>query len=150
MIIDHMNNAALYHGVHQGIRKALAYLANTDVSHLPPGRHDIDGDKVYALAQQYETRPREKGVWEAHRRYIDVQLVATGSEIMGYAPIARLTVTQPYATEKDCMLLAGSGDFLTVRAGMFAVFFPGDAHMPCLACGESALVSKVVVKVLRA
>lgn len=73
--------------------------------------------------------------------------MASGVESMGYAPIGSLTVTQPYADDKDCMLLAGTGDFVTAAAGTFVVFFPEDAHMPCLACGAPQAVCKVVVKV---
>jgi YhcH/YjgK/YiaL family protein len=45
------------------------------------------------------------------------------------------------------MLLQGDGDYVTVGAGSFVIFFPEDAHMPCMAAGEPAKVKKVVVKV---
>ena len=147
MIIDSIQNRARYERLGTGIAKALEYLARTDVSKMATGRYDLDGDNVYALVQRYDTKPREKGVWEAHRRYIDVQFVASGVESMGYAPIGSLTVTQPYAADNDCVLLAGTGDFVTAAAGTFVVFFPEDAHMPCLACGAPPAVCKVVVKV---
>jgi YhcH/YjgK/YiaL family protein len=147
MIIDSIQNRARYERLGTGIAKALEYLARTDVSKVATGRYDLDGDNVYALVQRYDTKPREKGVWEAHRRYIDVQFVASGVESMGYAPIGSLTVTQPYAADKDCVLLAGTGDFVTAAAGTFVVFFPEDAHMPCLACVAPQAVCKVVVKV---
>jgi YhcH/YjgK/YiaL family protein len=97
--------------------------------------------------QQYDTKSRDKGLWEAHRRYIDVQFVASGIETMGYAPIGNCTVTQEYSSEKDCALFSGKGDFLTAPAGTFLVFFPEDVHMPCLATEGSVPVRKVVVKV---
>ncbi len=147
MIIDSIKNAALYKGTGARIQMALEYLAKTDFEPLAPGRYDIDGGNVYALVQHYRTKPRETGLWEAHRRYIDVQYVAAGIESMGYAPIGNLTVTQPYSSEKDCELFSGAGDFVTVRAGTFAIFFPGDGHMPCLAAAAPAPVRKVVVKV---
>ena len=147
MIIDTINNANLYRGINPRIRTALEYLAKTDFAALAPGRYDLDGDNVFALVQQYDTKPRENGVWEAHRHYIDVQFVAAGVEMMGYTPLGGLTVTQPYAADKDCVLLAGTGDFVTARAGTVVVFFPEDAHMPCLACAGPVPVRKVVVKV---
>lgn len=147
MIIDSIQNVGVYQGVSSDIRKALEYLAKTDFSVMEPGRYVIDGDRIYAMVQEYETRPRELGKWEAHRRYIDVQYVVDGIETMGYAPLGTLTVTQPYTDEKDCMLLAGEGSFLTVPAKTFAIFYPQDAHMPCLACAAPVKVRKVVVKV---
>ena len=147
MIIDNVKNSALYTGLGTGIRTALEYLAKTDFSAMRPGRYNIEGDNVYALVQQYETKPRLTGVWEAHRRYIDVQYVMAGIETMGYAPLDNLTVTQSYSAEKDCMLLAGKGSFVTAGAGTFVIFFPLDAHMPGLADTAPVSVLKVVVKV---
>ena len=148
MIIDQLRNAWLYRGLGEHIRKALDYLASKDFSTLESGRSDIDGDNVYALVQRYETKPREKGVWEAHRRYIDVQYVASGIETLGYTHVGGLAETQEYSPEKDCVLLAGAGDFITARAGTFVIFFPEDAHMPCLAYEGAVPVLKVVVKAL--
>jgi len=147
MILDQLENAAVYGGLGERFWMAFAYLAKTDFQVVAPGRYELDGDRVFALVQRYETKPREQGVWEAHRRYLDVQYVAAGLESLGYAPRGSLTVTQPYAAEKDVELLAGDGDFVTASAGRFAVFFPQDAHMPCLACGKPGQVIKVVVKV---
>jgi len=147
MIIDHIKNASTYQGLTGGIRKALDYLAQTDFSALAPGRYEIEGDRVYALVQHYNTRLREKGLWEAHRRYIDVQFVSSGIESMGYAPLETMTVTQPYAADKDCVLFSGNGDFVTATSGTFVIFFPQDVHMPCLACGAPQPMLKVVVKV---
>ncbi|OPZ30925.1 MAG: Toxin-antitoxin biofilm protein TabA [Lentisphaerae bacterium ADurb.BinA184] len=147
MIIDALRNAAQYHGLGRGLRMALDYLAETDFSTVEPGRYELDGDRVYALVQRYDTKPRGTGVWEAHQHYIDVQYVADGAETMGYANVAGLTVTQPYLAGKDCVLLAGEGSFLAAPAGTFVVFFPEDAHMPCLADGKPQPVCKVVVKV---
>lgn len=147
MIIDRIQQASRYSGFDAGIRMALEYLAKTDFTGIPDGRIDIDGDKVFALVQRYETKPRNQGKWETHRRYSDVQYVASGVESMGYAPAGRLTVSEPYSGERDCTFYTGSGDFVTVRAGMFVVFFPDDAHMPCLTCETPVPVLKVVVKV---
>lgn len=147
MIIDYSKNASLYQGIGPRIQLAFEYLADKDFAGMKPGRYDIDGDNVFALVQQYQTKPREKGLWEAHQRYIDVQFVASGVEVMGYAPLSQCTVTQPYSSEKDCGFFSGSGDFVTVRAGMFTVFFPENVHMPCLISEVPVQVCKVVVKV---
>ena len=147
MIVDDIRNASAYGWLGAGTRAALDYLAVTDLSGLAPGRHDIDADRVFALVQRYETKPRSTGEWEAHRKFIDVQYVIEGIELMGYAPIGGLTVTRPYAEDKDFELLAGAGDFLTARPGMFFIFHPGDAHMPCIAPAKPAPVRKIVIKV---
>src|SRR2546423_457006 len=78
------------------IQRALEYLCRFE-AHLKPGRYDLDGERVYALVQQYTTKPVEQSQFEAHRRYIDVQYVHAGRETILWAPIATLgTVTMPY------------------------------------------------------
>ncbi|MFA5687986.1 MAG: YhcH/YjgK/YiaL family protein [Kiritimatiellales bacterium] len=147
MIIDRIENVPLYAGLGAKVQQALEYLAKTDFKALESGRYEIAGDEVFALVQRYETKPHDQGLWEAHRRYIDVQYLVSGSEIMGYAPLDTLAVKEPYKPENDCELLTGTGDFLTVSPRMFAVFFPQDAHMPGLMNKIPEPVIKVVVKV---
>ncbi len=151
MILDQLKHAGFYLGLGRRIAAGLRFLAENDCRALAPGRHAIEGDNVYALVQEYRTKPRAAGIWEAHRRYVDIQYVAGGAEIMGYAPVSNLTVQQPYNIEKDCELFggpaSGSGEFFRVPTGVFAIFAPPDAHMPGLADGAPAAVRKVVVKV---
>jgi biofilm protein TabA len=131
--------------------KALAYLAETSAQDLPDGRYEIDGDAVYALVQSYDTLPAdEKSKYEAHRKYIDVQYIASGIEVMGWAPLADMVVTKEYLPEKD--VVNGSCPFsastlVKVAAGQAAIFFPEDAHAPKLAAGQPAPVKKIVIKV---
>ena len=148
MIIDLLKNAALYKNIDEKICKALDYLASQDFTKIESGRYDIDGDNIYAMVQRYETKPQEDKIWEAHRRYIDVQYVVSGIESMGYAHLDNLSETQAYSDETDYCLLTGSGDYVTVSAGMFVIFFPEDAHNPGQQYESSSQVVKVVVKVL--
>ncbi len=148
MIIDTLKNASLYYPFAPRIAAGLKYLEKTDFSRLEPGKYEIDGTKLFALVQRYESKPRENGKWEAHRKYIDIQYIAQGIEGMGYANIDGLTVTQPYSDKDDCLLFEGKGDILTAAAGTFILFAPQDAHMPGLALTTPQPVTKVVVKVL--
>jgi len=143
MIIDRIENAALYGGLGERIALALASVRTK----REPGRYELDGDKVFALVQQYQTKPMAEGKWEAHRKHIDVQYVAAGIERIGWANISRLKVTEPYDDSKDVAFYKGDGDFVTVPAGWFVILFPEDAHMPCTALDAPAPVTKVVVKV---
>jgi YhcH/YjgK/YiaL family protein len=148
MIIDTIANARQYAGLGERIARALSLLAGEDFRGRDPGRHDVDGTVLYYMVQSYTTKPREEGRWESHRKYIDVQFVAEGVERIGWAPAASLEVAQPYDASKDAALHAGEGDFLTVKTGTFAIFWPEEAHMPGIAAGAPAQVRKVVVKIL--
>ena len=147
MIIDRLERAASYFALGNRIERALRYLQSVDPETLLPGRHELDGDRLFAIIQEYETKPLEKGFWETHRRYIDVQFVAKGVERIGWTEAEVLT-EGPYDENKDLIILQGKGNFLTVRPGTFLILGPRDAHMPCISPESGPdLVKKIVVKV---
>ncbi len=146
MVIDQLKNASLYFGMGKGIEAALRYLQSTDATRIEPGRYELDGDRLFAMVQQYETKPKEKGFWEAHRKYIDVQYVARGMEHMGFAQLRALKPGQ-YDESRDFLPLEGTGEFALMREGTFVILGPEDAHMPGMAVDTPQPVRKVVVKV---
>ena len=146
MIIDQLQNAEQYYGLGTGIEAALRYLQQTDFKDVAPERYDIDGDRVYAMVQEYDAKPKAEGFWEAHRKYLDVQYVAAGVEHMGYAAAATLQAG-PYEEDKDFIKLEGDGEFFLLREGYFCILAPQDAHMPGMAVEQSTPVKKGVVKV---
>lgn len=147
MIADSLKNAHLYYGLSEGIKTGLEFLQNNDFSKLVPGKYEIAGSTVFALVQSYESKPIENGKWEAHKKYIDIQYVFSGIEKMGYAVVNKLKVTQEYNEAQDCHLFEGEGSFITASANSFLIFYPDDAHMPCIAKDTPIQVKKVVVKV---
>jgi YhcH/YjgK/YiaL family protein len=148
MVLDKLSNAEKYFGLGDRIKKALLYIKENDFGKIPDGKYEIDGNKIYASVMRYESKPVEKGSWEVHRKYIDVQYVAGGKEKMGYANLAKLNVSQEYVEEKDIMMLTGDGDFFLAEEGTFAIFYPADGHMPGMAAASPQKVLKVVVKVM--
>jgi YhcH/YjgK/YiaL family protein len=146
VIIDDLKHASMYYGLGPGLEKALRYLQETDFAGVAPGRYELEGDAVFALVQEYDSKPREQGFWEAHRRYLDVQYVVSGAEYMGFSGIDRLQAGA-YDADKDFVKLDGDGEFAKLRAGSFAILAPQDAHMPGMAIAQPQPVKKVVVKV---
>jgi YhcH/YjgK/YiaL family protein len=150
MILDRLENAALYRSLGTSIALALDYLGRTDFSQTPEGRYELDGDRVFAIVQRYRPKPAAEGRWEAHRQYLDVQYVAGGVERIGYAPLVDgLPVQRAYDSQKDVVFFDVQGDLFTVPAGGFVIFYPTDVHAPCLATEPSVAaveVCKVVVK----
>jgi len=108
------------------------------------------GSGVFAVEQVYDSKPRVEGFFESHRKYIDVQVVIEGEELMEVIDATRITVNQPYLAERDLItyLDATNASRLLLVAGQAAIFFPVDVHMPSLRTDTSAvLVRKTVVKV---
>lgn len=132
------------------IQKAMAWLQARDLTKLPTGRQEIDGDKLYAMVNEYTSEPKEKRRAEAHKKYVDVQYIVKGAEIIGYARLQDgYEVLEDKLAEKDVIFykkLADESDII-LSAGMFGIFFPWDVHRPNCALGEPGPVRKVILKV---
>ena len=149
MILDTLSQCRTYAAISPRFEKAFAFLQQV-TDQTPVRRHEIDGDDVFAFVQQHSTKPVAERQYESHRKYIDVQYVQRGREIMYWAPLPLLTnVTMPFDVEKDAALygLIAEGVPVQVTAGQFTIFFPEDGHVPSCAWDQPADVLKVVVKV---
>jgi YhcH/YjgK/YiaL family protein len=149
MILDSLANAAAYARLAPRLDAGFRFLRNTDLRATPAGRIEIAGPEVFAILQDYDTKPVEQGFFESHRKHIDIQYMVSGAERMGWAPIDTLRVTDPFDDAKDLIKYAGAGEWVTVREGMFTIFFPTDGHMPSIMLDATGPrpVRKVVVKV---
>lgn len=131
----------------EGVRRALAYAREHDLAALEPGRHDIDGDALFVNVCAYETRAFEECRFEAHRRYIDVQVVVEGEERIDAQFVGALQAG-PFDEEADNMFLDGEAAVSAVMTpGTFAACFPEDGHKPGIAVHGPAAVKKAVFKV---
>jgi len=111
-------------------------------------RRDL-ADGNFALEQVYLTKPRAQGVFETHRKYVDVQVIFEGEEIMEVTPRDGLTVRDHYNPDRDAVFYedTANGSVLRLQAGDAAVYFPEDAHSSALQMAGPRLVRKVVLKV---
>jgi len=133
-----------------GLRKAFAFLRSDSLRSLTDGRVEIDGDRVFALVQRYQTMAVDTPRFECHRKYIDVQFIVSGEEIIDWVPLDWMTITQPYDADHDiCFGTATKGTWTRafLQAGQLAVLWPEDGHAPKLSCCAPESVMKIVVKV---
>lgn len=147
MIFDKIENAHLYTNLNEIIRKALDYIKSTDLVNIQTGKFEIDGNNIYVLINEENTKDKKDCFLEAHRKYIDVQYVVTGSELFGYASLKNQKLHTEYNSEKDFELFDDEASFIKFDEGMFAIFFPDDLHMPGIQINYPAKVRKVVIKV---
>lgn len=133
------------------MRTALNFLGSVENPlDIEIGKIEIDGDEVYGFSQSYDTKPVEDALYEAHREYIDIQVMIGGSEIMGWLPLDQLEVTEQYNAEGDFLLGKPSNKTTHVafEAGQAMVMLPSDAHAPGVSLNGSAQpVRKIVLKV---
>ena len=104
---------------------------------------------AFAIEQVYQPKARSEAFFESHRKYIDVQVIVEGGELMEVEDISRLVVTDAYNAERDLIKYAdpAAAAVLRMHAGAAAIFFPADGHMPSLHWRGTGLVRKTVVKV---
>ena len=148
MIVDQLDKVNLYSHISDRFAVAFKYLQTNDWSTIAVGRYEIEDSEVFALVSEYGSKKNEDAKWEAHRKYADIQVIISGEEKMGYAPLATMSAKDEYNPEKDIVFLNGTGDYITAKPDSFIVFFPHDAHQPGVAINGSVPVKKVVIKVL--
>jgi len=126
--------------------KAFAFLKNSDLQNMAPGRYAIDSNNVYAIITENPTKDLDSAKWESHHNYTDLHYVISGEEKIGVAPVSKLTVTMPYDAAKDLINYTGQGTFYTATPGTFFLFFPQDGHRPNITTGGNKPDKKVVIK----
>lgn len=146
MVIDKIENYKLYLGLGERIAKAFEYISETDLSQTSVGKYEIEDDNIFALVQEYETKVIEGAKPEGHHKYIDIQYIISGVELIGLATFLDQT---PIFSDKeaDNDLYDCDTTLFRMDSGMFSIFFPGDIHMPGIKINQSSTVKKVVIKV---
>ncbi|MBI9111926.1 YhcH/YjgK/YiaL family protein [Maridesulfovibrio ferrireducens] len=149
MILDNLKQFSIYN-FGPAWEKAFEFLRELDIS-IEPGRCVIDGEKVFAQVSEYHTKLQDEGRFEAHRKYVDIQFLLSGREILGWADLPSLETEIIYDPERDVEFLKPlpvTPSLSRLVPGMFMAFFPEDGHMPGLAVGNKPeAVKKVVVKI---
>lgn len=129
---------------------ALKFLKESDFNAMELGRYELSDDGTYASIDEYTTK--DSSHFEAHKKYIDIQLLAKGKEYIYVTTYdkSKQTSISDFDSEKDI-------EFFDVESYVekllttenFMVFFPSDAHQPCMSVDSNEEVRKVVVKVPR-
>ena len=146
MILDTIDNYGTYNEINVKIKKSLEFLKKGNFKETKPGSYDLENG-VYYMVQEVQTRPEEDALFEAHRKYIDIQFVISGEELQGYAPLSSLKIKDAYDQEKDAALYDGTGSIFKLSSGSFVIYFPNDGHKPNLMIDKPAALKKIVVKI---
>lgn len=149
MIFDTLKNIGCYRGLSANFDRAIDFILDTDFSAQAAGRYEIDGDNVFYMIQEPRLKEEDEALYEIHARYADIQLALTDGETILALPKDSIEDWQEFDAEKDIGFSANAepGIPLEMNAGSFAIFFPQDAHMPCLRGGDARTCRKLVVKV---
>jgi len=109
---------------------------------------DLDNNN-FALEQTYMSKERKDCFFESHKKYIDVQFILEGEEFIEVDNIDNLNVNFEYDEGMDLIKYQDSqlSSVIKLQKGDIAIFYPEDAHMPCVKINNNCKVIKTVVKV---
>ena len=147
MITGNLKKYKHFLKLNPNFEKAFEFLARKGLAALQPGRSEIDGNNVYAMVQKGFGKGKKSAKLEAHEKYIDIQYVVAGAELIGVRRVSdcRKALTR-YNKAKDIKYFDDLPErYIKLEPGDFAILFPGDAHAPLSGLYEH---HKVVVKVI--
>lgn len=130
--------------------KAFAFLRDTGLNQLPSGKYPVLGDKIYASVSENNSKDPNNALWEAHKKYVDIQYVIQGEEIIGVAPLSAAVKTISFDPDKDLgfyEIPEAHCKYYRADAEHFFIFFPEDAHRPCIRSSGKESEKKVVIKI---
>ena len=147
MIIANIKDAKRYESLCKEFAKAFEYLKTLN-NDTPVGKFEGDGFRgsVATFVTSDTAKDGTEKLIEAHRDYLDIHYVISGSECVGYSDIDKLTVEREYDAEGDYLLLRGEVNRLILSPGEFCIVFPEDAHIPGM-IGNTPSFIKAVVKI---
>lgn len=138
------------YNLENGIKLALDYLKNTDLSHMENGKYEILGDKIFFSIQDYQTKNIDEAKLEAHKKYVDIEYMIEGEEKIGICYVDECSPVSEYDENKDIVFLnANDSDvkFISLVKGEHFICTPVAAHMSSLTLDNPSHVKKAVVKV---
>ena len=147
MIIDKIENISIYKNIPEIARDFILSLKKETPS---LGKHVLS-ESIYANVETYETKLLENGKFEAHKDYIDVQILLKGHEQIFIAPQNSLTMSEPYDAKRDIEFYSDnicSFQSIKLDGTNFVMLFPHEAHATQVSIDEKLEnVLKVDVKI---
>lgn len=144
MILDSLKNSECYEGLHPCLKQAFEAIKTIDFMAVEAGKVEIDGDNIFVNVIEMEGK--KTAPFEAHKKYIDIQVPLSIGEKMGWKSLEKCgKPTIAYDSEKDVMFFEETAEtVVNVAVGQFTIFFPEDAHAPSIADG---FLKKLIVKI---
>ena len=151
MIFDSIKNLHRFTGVIPGLEMAVDFLKNNDALSIKPGTIPIKDKDVFLLVIEYETKSEGplKGSFEAHIKYIDVQYIVRGCEVIRYLNVDGLKSSVKYDPENDFEVFDCDKNYTTLvlQEGQFVIFSPHDGHGGGYSLNEPEKIKKLVFKI---
>ena len=132
-------------------REAMEFIASGKLASLENGKHILDGDNLFVNICDSELKTPEQARFEAHKKYIDIQVPLSREESYGIMPAEDCRQQDgEFNTEKDIVFFKDSvteKTIYTAQPGQAVVFNPADAHAPLIGLTGQGTIHKAIFKV---
>ncbi|MBR0577468.1 YhcH/YjgK/YiaL family protein [Proteiniclasticum sp. BAD-10] len=144
MIIDKLQNIEKYEMLLPELALALEAM-KPQLEQMEVGNYTFGNG--YFMVQKGEAKPLDVGIFEAHRKFIDIQIVIQGSELLSWNELEDLTLVTPYHDAHDVAFYEGKEEHqMLITPGMFYAVFPTDGHKSVRTLEGIEHFAKIVVK----
>ncbi|MGF1764425.1 YhcH/YjgK/YiaL family protein [Aliivibrio kagoshimensis] len=113
------------------------------------GKYPLSKEDVFVMLVSTQTEPLEEKVAEIHKHYIDVQILLSGAERLGYSNNLNNVHASLTELENDVLFVdeVQHENFVDLHSGDFVVFYPNQIHRPLCAITEASSIRKAVLKI---
>lgn len=148
MIADKITNITNYPVFKTYVKVICDFIEKDKRENLKDGRYELDGNRLFASVQSYDTKDVSQGRIEAHELYSDLQYIVKGEEYIYWSPLDGLMLTEDRRPDEDILFYDGKDvkNRSLLTEGMFGFYFPTDGHMPGISVKESTPMKKIVFK----
>jgi YhcH/YjgK/YiaL family protein len=153
MIVTNINSKDLenFKNIHPRFSAAFDFIKKAVNENLADGNYEIDEKNIYAFISSYKTKLEAEGKFEAHRKYIDIQCIINGTEVIGFESSDKVKLIEDYKDGNDICFYELNKDYdkIVLNKGEFVIITTDELHAPNMSLNDiSADVKKVVVKIL--
>lgn len=132
MIIDTLDNLALYEQLNPLFPQVVAWLKANDLASVSVGHYELQSSDLFVNIVDSAPKTREQAKLETHNKMIDIQIAIGGTEEHGYKHRSLLPEAA-YNADKDISFYEDVPDgYITMRPGQFVIYFPQDGHAPAI------------------
>lgn len=131
------------------VNSAINYLRKLKVDETDAGTRIVVDEYFFYSVQSYVTKPADECKLESHKKFVDIQVMVSGSEAMDIVDTSRLTLQESYDATKDVMFwkISSRTARTTLTSGDIIVLYPEHAHRGAVSIENSTKVVKIVGKV---
>lgn len=146
MILDNLNDSALYEGINPLFKQAFDYIKSLDLATVELGKTVLVDDELIVMVNSTGLKSPDKARMEVHNAFIDIHVPISTVERFAWKHRSTLeTESEPFDHENDAQHFEDAPPtYVDVQPGEFVIVFPNDAHAGCIGSGE---ICKIVVKV---